>query len=407
MQWLLNYWQRILLVVVAVIVGSSFSTSVYALEAGDYSGQDIYFYSKQAACTESATNSSDNLIGSSNIEKIYNYMISKGLTDFQAAGVVGNIAIESQGGDPTLVQISYQKEFGATHTNDPTPMGTKVGSGRAWGIIQWDAGGRAVEYAKKAGITGPIYELSTQLDLVWWHMTTETPTSKQNFIEEYKKTEDVEEATDLYEVKMEGARKPAMEERRQAAKNALKKYGSGTTGTVDAEDPVEATTNIEVISSDDGCDSSNTPSLGNTAETIVAIAQAELAKNVKQWDKNTLKYTDGHRWPWCASFVSWVYKEAGAPFTGGISGGWLVPAVVNMKAWFEKNGTYFKVGEQDPQPGDVAVFLDGYSHVNIVEKYEDGKVTTIGGNQSDQVTRYPTWKVSTHPMGLVGFGRLK
>lgn len=373
---------------------------VRALEPADYSGQEVYFYSKEAACTESG-NPSDGTIGGSNIEKIYNFMISKGLADFQAAGVVGNIAVESHG-DPTLVQLSYQKEFGAANTNDPTPFGTKVGDGKAWGIIQWDAGGRAVEYAKRAGITGPIYELSTQLDLVWWHMTTETPTSKKNFIEEYKNTKDVIDATDTFEHGMEGAGKPAMTDRRQAAKNALKKYGSGTTGTADTEDT--ESTSVSSSYSDDAC----SPSSGNVAETIVAIARAELAKNVKEWDKNALKYTNGNKWAWCASFVSWVYKEAGVPFTGGQDGGWLIPAVVNMKAWFEKNGTYFEVGKGDPQPGDVAIYLGStYSHVNIVEKYEDGKMTTIGGNQSNRVTRYPAWKVSEHPMDLIGFGRLK
>ncbi len=389
------------------------SVPVYALEPGDYSGQDIFFYSKDATCTV-ASGSSDTLVGSGNQEKIYNYFIGKGLTDYQAAGIVGNIAIESHG-DPTLIQISYQKEFGATHTNDPTPMGTKVGGGRAWGIIQWDAGGRAVAYAKQAGITAPIYELSTQLDLVWWHMTTETPTSRKNFIDEYKKTTTVEEATNSYEKGMEGAGHPSMTDRLTAARSALKKYGSGTTGSADND----VATTYSATTATSGCNS-GTP--GANAESILAIAKAELAKNVSEWDSNALKYTDGHKWAWCASFVSWVYKEAGTPFTGGSPQDWLIPGVKNMREWFKKNGTYFSVGEQTPQPGDVAFYVKddfssngltykgmGIEHVNIVEKVSsDGKtMSAIGGNQSNQVTRYDNVSIVDHQYALVGFGRMK
>lgn len=167
---LTKYSLSLLLFALSICIAFTSAPFAHALETSDYSGQDIFFYSKTATCTAS----SDSLSGDSNLEKIYNYLIGKGLSDVQAAGAVGNIAIESRG-DPTLIQISYQKEFGATHTNDPTPIRTKVGVGRAWGVIQWDAGGRAVEYAKKAGISTPIYELSTQLDLIWWHLTEETP----------------------------------------------------------------------------------------------------------------------------------------------------------------------------------------------------------------------------------------
>lgn len=397
----------------SVILLSTSSVQVYALEVGDYSGQDIYFYSKTATCTVASDSSSGALVGSGNIEKIYNYMIGKGLTDYQAAGVVGNIAIESHG-DPTLVQISAQKTYGE-HINDPTPMGTSVGGGKAWGIIQWDAGGRAVAYAKQAGITAPIYELSTQLDLVWWHMTTETPTSKKNFIDEYKKTTTVEDATNSYEQGMEGAGHPSMTDRIAAAQSALKKYGSGTTGSADND----VVTAYSATTTASGC-GTGTPS--TNGQSVLEIAKAELAKNVSEWDSNALKYTDGHKWAWCASFVSWVYKQAGTPFTDGYPQDWLIPGVKNMRAWFMKNGTYFKVGEQTPQPGDVAFYVKddfatnglkytgmGIEHVNIVETVSaDGKtMSAIGGNQSNRVTRYDNVSIVDHQYALVGFGRMK
>lgn len=379
-----------LLIIIALCCVISSPFSVYALEPADYSGQDVYFYSKLAACAES----SSSLVGNSNLEKIYNYLLGKGLKDYQAAGAVGNISQES-GGNP----VNAQK---GPDTKDPSTLTGPIGGGNAWGIVQWDSGSRAVGYAKQAKVTAPIYELSAQLDIVWWHMTVETPTSKRKFIDEYKKSTDIESATTSFEHGMEGAGKPNMTDRISAARGALKAYGSGTTNAVASD----GTTPADTTTPNSDCSSSNVPGSQN-GKTILGIAQAELAKGVREWDSNALKYTDGHKWAWCASFVSWVYKESGTPFTGGISGGWLIPGVDNMKAWFQKHGTYFNVGAGEPQPGDVAIYQNSYSHVNIVEKYANGMMTTIGGNQSNQVTRYPTWKVSTHPMGLVGFGRMK
>ena len=62
-------------------------------------------------------------------------------------------------------------------------------------------GQKVLGIAKQAGITGDISKLETQLQVVWWHMTTQTPTGVANFIEQYKTVTDVRAATDLYEKK--------------------------------------------------------------------------------------------------------------------------------------------------------------------------------------------------------------
>lgn len=168
-------------------------------------------------CSEDSSDIS--LTGADNLEKVYNYFIAQGLSPEQAAGVVGNIRVES-GGNPINAQVGPD-------TKDPTQFGTAVGIGRAWGLIQWDAGGRVVGYARQANITGPIYKLGTQLEIVWWHMNNESPTSAQNMYAEYKNITDVAEATRVYEEKMEGAGEPHMETRIQYAREALRTYGGG------------------------------------------------------------------------------------------------------------------------------------------------------------------------------------
>jgi hypothetical protein len=84
-----------------------------------------------------------------------NYFVGKGLTNFQAAGIVGNLDQES-GVDPTAVQY---------------------GGGPGRGIAQWSVGGRwdasggdnAVAYAAQTG--QDVWSLQLQLDFIWYELT--------------------------------------------------------------------------------------------------------------------------------------------------------------------------------------------------------------------------------------------
>ena len=162
---------------------------------------------------------------------------------------------------------------------------------------------------------------------------------------------------------------------------------------------------------------SDCASLGGGLTNVVTIAQQELAKNVKEYDSNVLKYTGGVEEPWCADFVSWVMAQAGMPFTGGVGqGGWRIPGVLAMQSWFQKGssgGEYFAVGRKTPQPGDVAFFIGAQTpdqtstqHVAIVVAVNGDKMTVIGGNQHNSVSQYPQ-SITVGEWGLVGFGRMK
>ncbi len=115
---------------------------------------------------------------------------------------------------------------------------------------------------------------------------------------------------------------------------------------------------------------------------------------------------------WCADFVSWVYNEAGRPFTGGSDGGWRIPAVTTMRQWLQTNGMWFTAGSaEDPQPGDVIVFSDD-EHVGIVEYLDDAGtpgnpaddvIHTIEGNTSNMVARRSYRRVGDT---VAGWGRM-
>lgn len=89
------------------------------------------------------------------------------------------------------------------------------------------------------------------------------------------------------------------------------------------------------------------------------------------------KYTDGTPYEaWCADFVSYVYKGAGYPFTGGEADGWDENNANNIQ---NMGFTVHDPQNYTPKPGDVAYFDYDGGHVEIV--ISGGKTPTfIYGN---------------------------
>lgn len=88
--------------------------------------------------------------------------------------------------------------------------------------------------------------------------------------------------------------------------------------------------------------------------------------------------------PWCAYFVSWAAKNAGAPLGEAGQGFGSVSAV---SSWAQRTGRWNPAASgQPPQAGDLVVW--GGQHIGIVESVDaDGKIHTIEGNSSNMVTR--------------------
>ncbi|HEX4689180.1 MAG TPA: CHAP domain-containing protein [Solirubrobacteraceae bacterium] len=86
--------------------------------------------------------------------------------------------------------------------------------------------------------------------------------------------------------------------------------------------------------------------------------------------------------PWCAYFVSWAARQAGAPLGEQGQG---FGAVADVAAWAQRTGRSLPAGSK-PQPGDLIVW--GSRHVGIVESVDaGGSIHTIEGNSSDRVSR--------------------
>ena len=112
----------------------------------------------------------------------------------------------------------------------------------------------------------------------------------------------------------------------------------------------------------------NNKQLGNR---VACLAQRQwLAWQTEPKLHNALlyDYTDGNPYEeWCADFVSYIYAEAGAPFTGGERGnGWDEYNANNIQymgfTYHAANSGYI------PKPGDVAYFNYSGGHVEIVVK---------------------------------------
>ena len=180
----------------------------------------------------------------------------------------------------------------------------------------------------------------------------------------------------------------------QAAIQALSGATQVTGGGAPAQTPTQAPAPAPPPAADPAAD---------VRQRIVSIAQAEVAKEVKETRKDTDSAGNIVRYrsavtgpgenpdlaePWCADFASWVSKEAGAPI--GIDGRGEDYTVALLK-WAKEHDRWRPREGSDPKPGDL-VMIDwqggqDVDHVAIVEKVEDGRVHTIGGNESNRVKR--------------------
>jgi cell wall-associated NlpC family hydrolase len=162
--------------------------------------------------------SSVSLSGKDNEERAWNFFKSKGLGDVATAAVIGNLMLESS--------MNPQRIQGGGESKNPAD----AGSG-GWGIAQWTPGAKIVEIASNLKVTGAIYELSTQLDIVWKELTGSSPTGVQNVAEGLKKftqESDLASAVEYFRANFEGGiQHPS---RLSFAQEALEKYGNSPTG---------------------------------------------------------------------------------------------------------------------------------------------------------------------------------
>lgn len=154
-----------------------------------------YYFDKLFSCRlkqNSDISSSLNVIGSNNVEKVWNGLISAGYTEEAAAGVIGNLMWES-GGGPSDIKLN------AVESN-----------GEGIGMVQWSYGRKAsfLNYLSSKGESWPNQNIELQLEYMlyelehgqWLHssITYEYGVDAVVGLETFKHCTDVDRATTYF-----------------------------------------------------------------------------------------------------------------------------------------------------------------------------------------------------------------
>ncbi len=141
-----------------------------------------------------------------NARTAFNYFVAKGLTETQAAGIVGNLMQESS----------------------VRPAAVEYGGGPGRGIAQWSVGGRfntgsksLTSYANARGANR--WALTTQLDFIWYEMATVGGYG----LTELRAATTINAAVTAFQNKYEICGTCAQTQRITYARQALADYGGG------------------------------------------------------------------------------------------------------------------------------------------------------------------------------------
>lgn len=155
--------------------------------------------------------------------------------------------------------------------------------------------------------------------------------------------------------------------------------------------------------------------LPTLTDRVLAIARAQLDEGVAESDGENMgepsrRYMGGRCEPWCAWFVAYCFREAGAPLPGD----WPpdgranpLASVAFMERLFGEHGWLV----QKPMRGDVVFFVsrDGSDsgpgrHVGLVERVALTTIDVLSGNTGDAVRR-TTYRALTLPQRVTSYGR--
>ena len=150
--------KRSILVLLSLVVAISIATTSFTTQASA-KNCDYQFYNDNdfgewydpcdVDCGGEAGAGSITLQGATNLEKIWNWLVAKGLSPTQAAGVMGNMQAES-GLNPFRFQNGATKEGMWQYDGN-----IKGYNKHAWGLVQWD-GPRRIDQSGTKGVLGKL-----------------------------------------------------------------------------------------------------------------------------------------------------------------------------------------------------------------------------------------------------------
>lgn len=305
------------------------------------------------------------LIGKTTEEKIWNFLKSKGLSDYGAAGLMGNLFAES-GLNPQNLQNSYEKKLG--HTDASYTAAVDNGSYKnfardaaGYGLAQWTYHTRKaalLEYAKAATLS--VLK------------SAKTVTAASNAVlTQYERPAD---QSDTVKTKRAGY---GQKYYNQYAAGAVSNKKNGGTSNMNVS---EVRKNFAAKAA------AHMGAREGTAAHKAIIDRYNEHKPLAQGYKVT--YTDA----WCATFASEIAIEAG--YTD------IIPTECScnrqIKLW-QQMGRWCENDAKVPEPGDYIYYdwddngvgdcTGSAEHVGIVESCNGNTITVIEGNKSNAVGR--------------------
>ena len=351
------------------------------------------------------------LIGSTNEEKIWNYLKAKGLPDCGIAGLMGNLYAESCL-IPTNLQNSYEKALSFTDAAytaavDNGTYQNFVKDSAGYGLAQWTYWSRKknlLDFAKKKGKS--IGDLEMQLDFLWNELQGYTAV-----ISTLKTAKTVRAASDSVLLNFE---RPA--DQSDAAKARRAGFGKKFYDKYAADSPAQkgvsgvskcyASAVIAVAIGELGYveKASNSQLDSKTANP----GSANWTKYARDFDEKYPKWYNGKKngYEWCDMFVDWCFVTA---FGYENALRLLCQPERSCGAGCTWSAKYYKQKGQfftsNPQVGDQIFFgtsIDNCTHTGLVEKADSSKVYTIEGNTSNKCARR---SYALNSAKIVGYGR--
>lgn len=117
-----------------------------------------------------------------------------------------------------------------------------------------------------------------------------------------------------------------------------------------------------------------------TIGKVLDIARGELGNKESPPNSNECKYNDwyygrrvsGSSYPWCMTFLQWVFNQAGMPLP------YLTASCSGLLTWYQRNRP--DAIKKTPNLADIVIY--NFGHTGVVEKVNDSNIVAIEGNTS-------------------------
>lgn len=306
------------------------------------------------------------LIGITNAEKIWNFLIANGCNEYGAAGVMANLDPES-GLDPHNLQNSYETLYGYTDESYTNAVDSGAYSRyqfmndqAGYGLAQWTYWTRKrdlYDLVKERGTS--IGDLESQLI----YLLRELKSSYSIVFSILKAATSVKEASDSFMMNFERPADQSDDQKNKRAEIGVRYYntftGSTTGATTEKEDTMSTVSDV-------------------LSHLAVLAGEREVTANVV----TVTKYYNAQGQPYCGYSIKYAMEKAGV---GSIlSGCSNVAYVPTLREWMDKQG--WKVSNSEAQAGDIFVYGSDL-HVGFVYQPISGTtVITLEGNATVYAT---------------------